>query len=763
MLSEPIGPKVTSEADEWFTPGRFAALLGLLIFAGFPEVVTLQATFFHRDFALFGYPLAYYHRQSFWQGQVPLWTPLSFCGLPFLAQWNTMTLYPLSLFYLLLPLSWSLGLFCLGHLLLGGVGMYFLAHRWTGNRFAASVSGVAFAFNALMLNCLMWPNNIAGFGWMPWVVLTVERGWREGGRPLLVAALVGAMQMLSGAPEVILLTWLLMGAMLLFRAPVWPVRWKEAGRFSLIAVLVGLLAAVQLLPFLDLLLHSQRSTSFGDSKWAMPIWGWANFLVPLFRAEPTQLGVYFQPDQYWVYSYYLGIGSVTLALLVPLSGMRQPRTRLLAVMTLVCLILALGDRGFLYAGLRRVLPGIGFLRYPVKFIILPALVLPLLAGVYVGYYRGLSAVEWPRQRRRIIWLGGLLSVVVLGLAWLGVHYRVRTVASIVPLGSGLSRIVFLLALLASLLLLPRVQRPRLQWLLRLGILALLWLDVMTMGPRPNPVVKREAYEPGLIRRELHMSALPRVGESRATLRDDTENGLYYMQFPDALETVLYARLALFTDVNLLDDIPKVIGFYSLFSGHIGNVLRVLYSTPTPPSGLADFLAISQINLPGRATEWTNRPSHLTWITGGQRPVFADAATVLHALGQPDFDPRETVFLPPDCRSYVTVTNASEPRIVLREFTALRARAEVEAASPALVVISQSFYHDWRAYVDGQAVRLLRANHAFQAVEVPAGHHELRLVYEDRMFRWGAVASALTLAACGVLLIRRSKKPSANDG
>ena len=31
-----------------------------------------------------------------------------------------MTLYPLSLFYLLLPMPWSFGVFSLGHLLLGG-------------------------------------------------------------------------------------------------------------------------------------------------------------------------------------------------------------------------------------------------------------------------------------------------------------------------------------------------------------------------------------------------------------------------------------------------------------------------------------------------------------------------------------------------------------------------------------------------------------------------------------------------------------------
>ena len=142
MFWQRAEPGVPQAADEWFTPGRFAALLAGLIFVAYPEVVIGLRTFYHRDFAVFGYPLAYYHRASFWRGEVPLWNALNDCGLPFLAQWNTMTLYPLSLFYLLLPLSWSLGVFCLLHLFFAGLGMYFLAHRWTGNRFAAAFAGL---------------------------------------------------------------------------------------------------------------------------------------------------------------------------------------------------------------------------------------------------------------------------------------------------------------------------------------------------------------------------------------------------------------------------------------------------------------------------------------------------------------------------------------------------------------------------------------------------------------------------------------------
>jgi hypothetical protein len=93
----------------WLTPGRFALILAALICAAFPDVIFGAKSFFFRDYSLFGYPLAHYHRENFWHGQVPLWNPLNNCGLPYAAQWNTMVFYPLSLIYLLLPLPWSLG------------------------------------------------------------------------------------------------------------------------------------------------------------------------------------------------------------------------------------------------------------------------------------------------------------------------------------------------------------------------------------------------------------------------------------------------------------------------------------------------------------------------------------------------------------------------------------------------------------------------------------------------------------------------------
>ncbi len=142
---------IGKDADAWFTPGRFAALLAVLLGVTFPDVISGQGTFFQRDFGVFTYPVAHYFRECFWRGELPLWNPLNNFGVPLLAQWNTAVLYPPSLFYLVFPLSWSLGVFNVGHLFLAGMGMYFLARRWTGNSLAASVAGLVFAFNGLEL------------------------------------------------------------------------------------------------------------------------------------------------------------------------------------------------------------------------------------------------------------------------------------------------------------------------------------------------------------------------------------------------------------------------------------------------------------------------------------------------------------------------------------------------------------------------------------------------------------------------------------
>ena len=78
-----------------------------------------------------------------------------------------------------------------------------------------------------------------------------------------------------------------------------------------------------------------------------------------------------------------------------------------------------------------------------------------------------------------------------------------------------------------------------------------------------------------------------------------------------------------------------------------------------------------------------------------------------------------------------------------------------------VVVSDAAWKGWRAYVDGRRVRMQRANAAFLALFVPAGRHDVRLVYWPDSFVRGRAVSAFTLVfLTAFALLRRLRRPEA---
>jgi hypothetical protein len=178
--------------------------------------------------------------------------------------------------------------------------------------------------------------------------------------------------------------------------------------------------------------------------------------------------------------------------------------------------------------------------------------------------------------------------------------------------------------------------------------------------------------------------------------------------------------------------------------------QLLYlSTNTSYARLEYFLCVSHKTAPGEATVWERRSTPLPAITAGQAPVFLDDTNTLRQMIRSEFDPTKTVFLPVDSKVLVSVTNQSDVQMPSQRFTLEEVEAEVEATAPALVTFSQTYYHCWHAYVDNKPVPLFRANFAFQAVQVPAGKHHIRLSYEERGFRVGGIICILTVLGCVV--------------
>jgi hypothetical protein len=760
----------------WFSPSRFAALLALLVIASFPQVLLGAQTFIARDYGFFAFPLAYFQKQCFWHGEIPFWDPYNNCGIPFLAQWNTMPLYPPSLIYLLFPLKWSLSFFCLLHLWFGGLGMYFLARRWAVNDFAAAFAGTAFSFSGMTLNLLMWPSHTATWSWMPWVVLSVEAAWRGGGRCIAIAAFAGAFQMLAGGPEIISFTWLILLAlwiMEMFLA--WTGSAREmlqspgAGsrnlpdkigkplrartmfwRFPAVVALVALMAAAQLLPFLDLAAHSQRQSGYADLRWSMPGHGWANFLVPMAFGAVQGEGIFFQNGQAWTSSYYLGIAPLLLAL-VAVWKCRNRRVWLLTTIAAVGVICALGGNTPIFPIVREIFPQLAFITYPVKYLLLVAFVAPLLAAF--------SLARIQHQKREIGVIGIFLLILTAGILYWIAHSSMPQADAHAALLNGFSRIAFLLAIVVVLLCLSRNSGGPYLRITPLLLIVVAWSDVLTHEPAQNPTVSPGIYQPGVAREHLAMDPQPELGGPRAMVTPKAFMQFIQLALHSPEKNYLAKRLGYCADCNLLDGVPKVDGFFSLATRENNDLISLIYGATNDFPHLDDFIGVSQITAPDEIYHWLPRKTFLPLVTAGQKPFVMDDWNTLHFLADSHFDGSKMVFLAQEDRQYVTVTNlVAGAWIMDSKFRNSSVEIKVDSPAPSVVVVAQTFYHDWRASVDGQKVRLLRANHAFQALEVPRGTHTIVLRYVDRAFEMGLVVSIIAWVGCLLALFRR-KIPS----
>ena len=684
-------------------PWVFAGVLLCLICFAYPSVILGSESFVLRDFGLFGYPLAHYHKASFLNGEIPLWNPNNYCGVPFLAQWNTMVLYPGSLIYVLLPLPWSLGIFVLVHQFLGGLGTYRLLKSWHAGGLPAAVGAVAYCFGGLFQNCLMWPNNAAALGLLPWVLLLAVSALQRGGRSLPLAILIGAAQMLTGAPEMILVTWTiitLLGVNLISSKAI--SAHEAATRFGLTVVGVALLASPQLLPFFDLLSHSLRASyEMSDNQWPADTLFWANMIIPTTAVEYFGSGLHFLRGQQWTHSYYTGIFVLLLAFFTLARG-TDLRHRLLGLLALVSCVLALGNDGYLYPLLDRLLP-LGILRYPVKFLVFPLVILPMLAaGAFAHSNQKINKKAW-------IIAGGLvgaMTIVAFGIvSWSGGSPEFQWQARL----NGIMRFVWLALGLVAFWLLSRKLPDKLRMLPQGALILFLWLDLTTHQPVLTPSVLTDLYR---VENETltALQPVPKPGESRLLMSYQAREYSAQMTDDSLEQMFIEGRMSLSGNLNLSEGVPKFGGFFSLWFPKFAEVERMIYrNNHQIDEDLADFLGIRYVTRTGTLNEWQVRPTARPWVSF-EKESGSD----------------------------------SNARIEDLQFGNQRITFQTSSTNDEIATIAQFHYHPWKATIDGQAADIVPTTLGFQSITVPAGEHLVELRYVDSRFRLGLCLALLTL-------------------
>ena len=252
-------------------------------------------------------------------GRLPLWNPHAYTGSPLLANAQSAVLSPFTAPAYLFPVPFALALAALAKLAIAGLSTHAFLRLLGLRRLAAVTGALSFMFSGFLVVWLGHPHS-AVMVWLPALFACIEWLRQGGGRWALGATAVGvALQFLGGHPQTSLHVLTAAGLYALYRAA-----GPGASRFLLrlgAAGLTGLLlAAVQLLPFLEYLQRS--AVYFYRQRWevghGLEARAWVAWLVPRYFGSPVD-GPWWGPDNYNEISGYVGVVAL---LLLPWRGSR---------------------------------------------------------------------------------------------------------------------------------------------------------------------------------------------------------------------------------------------------------------------------------------------------------------------------------------------------------------------------------------------------------------------------------------------------------
>ena len=98
---------------------------------------------------------------------------------------------------------------------------------------------------------------------------------------------------------------------------------------------------------------------------------------------------------------------------------------------------------------------------------------------------------------------------------------------------------------------------------------------------------------------------------------------------------------------------------------------------------------------------------------------------------------------------------AEGTVTLTEYAPNRLVYETSSTRPGTVVFSEVYYPSWQAFIDGNEVKVGRADYILRALAVPAGQHKVEFVFDPvslkRTERYAGMSFGIMVAAALVIL------------
>lgn len=115
--------------------------------------------------------------------------------------------------------------------------------------------------------------------------------------------------------------------------------------------------------------------------------------------------------------------------------------------------------------------------------------------------------------------------------------------------------------------------------------------------------------------------------------------------------------------------------------------------------------------------------------------------VLKKIKHPSFNPKEVVILEEKPSINLTPTHGKrEATLEITHYSPNKIVTKVNLPTSGILVFSENYHPNWKAYVDGEEHKVYRGNYIFRAVPVEEGTHIVELKYECPYLNYGKYIS-----------------------
>ncbi len=747
------------------------------------------------------YPFISIQLDELKKGNLPLWTPYLFAGQAQIASLQGAVFYPLSVFGFFLPQVEFWHLLRITPTILASFFMFLylvnLPKRWKMSRLAAFFGAFTFGFSPFILTWgeeqVVVPHSVL---WLPLIFYCIEKV--IAGKSRIYLAIISfsiVFSIFAGFPQTTVYVLVLSLSYLIFRTWGLPRHGMEKTAWVLGFFGLGLaLAAVQLLPSLELYLNSARQDILlmeVNAKFLLPVSSMFTFLSPDFFGNPANWNFFRNGvAQYYEGILFIGIPAIVFAIFSLFEKARKKPVYFFAISALAALSLTLDlptSRLFLAIPIPIIATAI-----PNRVLVVCAFCLSILAAFGMqlwleGKTKGLYKV--------LLFAFGILVFTTLyafaARTW-QLPYFGAPRPQLVPWTTVTLRnnVIPLFVLVLLTVLVAGANRFKVKKnLLAILIITVAVLHIFYFQQKYFSFASRDVVFPetAAISYVLKNQDIWRSWAIGNAYFENNLAGYYKLNWPEgyaSLNAESYARLLFWVQNGTFENFSMradaLIGGWKT-DETLGNSYK---------RKLIDLLGIKYIFAEDGETKLMERNNFKRLENFGKFSVFENLTVMPRVFlassyeGPPDvvgggeskqariekeklrrelipqklfsadFDFRNSLILE---KGAAVSPQAGSGKVEVVSYKPSKIRVKTQSAEPKILFVSDNYYPGWKAKVDGDVTEILRADYTFMAVPLTPGEHIVEFYYDSDSFKAGLLISIISFLAIILLSFPRPRE------